>query len=365
MTQQTYDSVKEYFVGRRKKEDSEQATRQESVWISTGCDVFDMVTGGGIGYGVPSGKIINIVGDKSSGKSFICTEIIASSYHKYGKNLKWVYDDCESGFTFDTQKLYGFEIMPIDDKDRFKSGTVQELYGNVRKFSDSLKQDEFGIYVVDSLDGLSSDELDDMSDKRYNAFKAGKEFNKGSYKMESAKFLSQEFFKTLSSVIHDKNILVIFVSQIRYNIDPLSFEKYSRSGGKALDFYCYAVVWLNTMAKIEKKERAIGVVVRARTTKLKAPRPFRECTFSILFEYGIDNIGSSLDYLYDLRGKRGELIGASKAIQWNEGEEEVSRDELIDRIESEGLQNELRKRVIKKWEDIEDSIKITRKGKYE
>ena len=51
-----------------------------------------------------------------------------------------------------------------------------------------------------------------------------------------------------------------------------SFEKYSRSGGKAMDFYAHTVLWLATAKKIEKKENAVGVVVKAKTTKSKTNR---------------------------------------------------------------------------------------------
>ena len=337
--------------------------KKEDIWISTGCDLMDLAVGGGRGYGYPAGKIINIVGDKSSGKSFLATELVASAYHQYGDKLKFVYDDCESGFTFDTLNLYGFEILPVKEEDRFKSKTVQELYSNVRTFLDKIKSDEFGIYVVDSLDGLSSDEIEELANKRYNAFKKGKDFDKGSYRMESAKFLSQEFFKTLADDIQEKNVLLVFISQIRYNIDFFSFEKYSRNGGKALDFYAYAVIWLATMGKLKVKNTPVGVIVKAKITKLKAPRPFRECTFSLLFDYGLDNIGSSLDFLYDLRGERGELLKSAQSIKWDDNDP-YDRKSLISYIEDNNLQPELRKRVIRKWEEFEDSIKSNRRGKY-
>ena len=75
--------------------------------------MFDLVTGGNKNvFGVPAGRFINIVGDKSAGKTFLSNEFIAWAYHNLGKDFKWVYDDCESGYSFDTQSLYGFDIMP-------------------------------------------------------------------------------------------------------------------------------------------------------------------------------------------------------------------------------------------------------------
>jgi len=371
-------SIVETYMAKPKKQIEEiGAPTSDAIWIPTGCTLLDEVIGGGRGLGVPSGVVLNICALESGFKTFLACEIIASAYHTFGKKFKWVYDDAESGFTFDTQKLYGFEIMPSDPNERFKSGTVEELYVNLRTFIDSVKQGEFGIYTIDSLDGLSSEELDTLADKRYRAGKKSRSSDsdsdttplKGSFRMGSAKFLSQEFFKTVTDQLKGKNILLIIISQLRYNTDPRSMEKWTRAGGKALDFYAYSVIRLDTPTKIKRKDVAVGAVVRARTTKLKAPRPYRSCTFTGYYDLGIDDIGSCIDYLYDCRGKDGRLVKASKAIVWTEGEEPYDRAELIATIEQDKLQGgsmyqELKDRTIAKWEAFEDSIKTDRPGKY-
>lgn len=343
----------------------EKVEIEERPYFYTGSDVIDLVVGGGK-MGFPAGKIINIVGDKSAGKSFLCCEIIAAAKHKYKDSFVWAYDDAESGFSFNTEKLYGFEIMSEDIDKRFKSKTVEDMSCNVRKFLKSISPDQVGIYVLDSLDGLSSEELEDRADKRQKAFEKDEEFSEGSYQMASAKFLSQEFFRTCTDDIQDKNCLFIVVSQLRENVGAgLYAPKFKRAGGKAMDFYCHTVLWLTTLEKIEKKGRAIGVVINAETKKSKTARPFREGTCTVLFDYGIDNIGSNLDFLFDLRGKRGELLKSAKAIEWNEGMEPMTRDELITYIETNKLRKELRQRVIDKWDAIEAEIAVKRPGKYE
>jgi RecA/RadA recombinase len=333
------------------------------IWIKTGSTLLDLVVGGGRGLGYPAGKSINVVGDKSAGKTFHNCEVIAAAYHQYGEKLVWCYDDCESGFTFNTQELYGFEIMAQDIKDRFHSNTVQELYGNIRSFIDSLKKDQFGIYVVDSLDGLSSEELDEIAEKQYKDFKSGKHTKKGSYRMESAKFMSQEFFRTLTDIIQSKQVLVIFTSQIRHNIETFSFQKFTRSGGKALDFYCYSCLWLAHVQDITKRGKVVGSVVKAKTTRLKAPRPYRSCFFSLIFDYGLDNIASNIDYLYDLRTDTGKLTTTKAKLTWRD-EEPMSRSELIRYIEDNELEDSLERRVIKKWEAEEEAVRSDRKRKY-
>lgn len=392
-------------------------TGRDEVRFSTGCRLFDMMVGGSKGvYGIPAGKFINVIGDKSAGKSLLCTEFIANAYHTI-PNFKWVYDDCESGYTFDTESMYGFDISNGGES-FVNSTTVEEAFCNISDFADGLKDDECGIYILDSLDGLTSQEQDDRAEERLKAFHSDKAFDKGSYGMGKQKYLSQEFFPQLCSKIQDKNVLVIIVSQIRDNVDMFSFEKYTRSGGKAMDFYAHSVIWLATMKKITRRDRVVGTVVKAKTTKSKTPRPFRECVFSLLFDYGVDNIGTNIDYLYDLRTPQGELNTKSKSIQWDstggldlqslkafledwglvnkfesskyfDGKynaddvfefiqkrkeyrelysqsfgESMSRDELIAWVEDNDKSKELEDRVESKWESIEDEIRSHRRKKY-
>jgi len=382
-------------------------------YISTGSDLLDMVVGGGIGMGFPAGRIVNIVGDKSSGKTFIACELIAAAYNKYKKKLKWEYDDCESGFGFNTQALYGIEIMPEKASDRHHSDTVEDLYCNIRSFKEKLKAGELGIYVVDSLDGLSSEEGEKLANERYNAYQKEKEFKQGSYKMGKAKYLSQEFFPQLADELEDKNILLVIVSQVRENIDPMSFEKYTRTGGKAMDFYCYTVLWLAQVGKVTQKGRVTAVRVKVRTTKSKTPRPYREAYVSLIFDYGLDNISSNIDFLFDFLTPTGQIKKDAKAswsgnqqltldnlhgfmkqfwpdktylttitraslVKLIEGEGgdkvnsqfesefmgDMKRAELISMVESADLESELTKRTVAKWEMIEASIKTNRKRKY-
>lgn len=393
---------------------------KETIYFRTGCEVLDKLLGGNKDvFGVPAGKFINIVGDKSAGKTFLSNEFIAWAKYNLGKKFKWCYDDCESGYSFNTEELYGFEIMPATIEDRVHSENVEDAFCNINNFTESLKKDEFGIYVLDSLDGLTSYEQDERAEERLKAFADGKQLTKGTYGMGKQKYLSQEFFPQLCSIIEKKNVLVIIISQIRENVDMFSFEKFSRSGGKAMDFYAHTVLWLATVKKILKKETPVGIVVKAKTTKSKTPRPFRECFFSFLYDYGLDSIGTNVDYLFDLRTDKGELNKKAAAIQWNGNNgfdkkqlkeflteyellekfedskyadadgtdadnmfafiqskkdykakfqekfgETMSRDEVIAWVEENGMEQELEERVNAKWEDFEDSIKSNRKKKY-
>lgn len=406
-----------------KKPSSNSKKERKIYYASTGSELLDLVVGGGVGKGYPFGRIINFVGDKSSGKTFLAIEVIAAAYHKYGKDmLKWVYDDCESGFSFNTENLYGFPVIPPLLEDRRRSDTVEDAYVNIREFAESLK-DKLGIYVIDSLDGLKSREANLRADERFKKAmdakkgKISKGKIAGTYGVEKPKYLSQEFFPQLAELIENTNCLLIIISQVRQNIDPMSFEKYTRSGGKAMDFYCHTVLWLANVNKIKRKGRAIGITVKAKTTKSKTPRPYRECYFELKFDYGLDDTATCVDFLFDFRTEKGEIIKDAKAawkenkeinianlkaflaengieqfyrenvhpklkksevIEWinsdappeikekfkAEFSELMTRDELINYIEENGLIDELHKRTDEKWEAIEESIATKRKPKY-
>jgi RecA/RadA recombinase len=406
----------------------------KEIFFHTGSDLMDLVVGGGVYDAYPAGRIINIIGDKSSGKTFLVCELVAWAYHNLGKKFKWIYDDCESGFTHDTKAIYGFEIMPEKIKDRTKSKNVQDLFCNVSIFLDSLKSNECGMYIVDSLDGLKSKEHEKRIAERIAKFKSekkgvkSKKEEKGSYQMDKAKYLSQEFFPGVADLNQRKNCLIVILSQTRDKINSL-FKEQTRNGGKAMDFYCFCCLWLANIHKIKKLDRTIGVLVKVHAKKSKTPRPYRECVFPLYFTYGIDNIGANLDFLYDLRGKDFELLSSAKSIEWEkqEGTKKIeikavtefleenkiddiyqewadkkeiktkkdklhsmveyiqdlkddseikisfkkqfgqtfTRDELINYIETNKLQAVLTEKVRLKWEQIESEVRINRPGKYQ
>jgi hypothetical protein len=128
--------------------------------------------------------------------------------------------------------------------------------------------------------------------------------------MSAQKFLSQEFFRKLAPELEKHNSLLVFVSQLRDNVNAgLYAEKRRKSGGSALDFYCDTIVHLRTKEKFVKNTLTTGVCVEAELKKSKTARPFRKALVNILFDYGIDDISSNIDYVYDLKSDQtGKLL---------------------------------------------------------
>lgn len=312
------DIIKEF-------EDSERPARQRPLKVSyfrTGCTLLDVLVGGGVGIGFPAGKIINFEGNTSSGKTFFACELIAAAYHQYKERFKWVYDDAEKGFSFDGRALWGVPVVPDDPAERVYSDTVEDLYYHIRRFLRGLKDSEVGIYVVDSLDALCNSDMAEEAEERMKAGDKGKAYDKGSYNLATQKFLSQTFFRTIGEELDKKNCLLVFVSQMRDNLNAgLYGERDKKSGGRALDFYCHTVVRFKRKESFVRMGRAVGSCVEAELRKSKTPRPYRKALVNLLFDYGIDDISTNVDYVYDLKSpKTGQLLGDPSAASLNIGD---------------------------------------------
>jgi RecA/RadA recombinase len=333
-------------------EEPEKRARYQSF----GCTLLDLEVGGGDGMGFPFGYILNVVGDTSGGKSFIKNEFLACAYHSFRKSgdpFKLFSDDGESGDTFNSTKMYGVNLRPeerkIGNKEVSDSRTVEEFDAKLSLFLSDLG-DGYGVYALDSLDGLSSADKDAASEARMENFMKDKDIvDKGTYDLGDKKFLSQQFFKTQANAVKDKKAILLIVSQVREKLNAPAFtEKMAPTGGKALRFYSHTQLVVAKVRNITKKviidgvehEREIGFVCLCKTSKSKTPRPYREVMFPVYFNYGIDDIEANIDFLFDLRGDNG-LVPASlaKALPW-EKKKDQSKENCQAWLKENGYESE-------------------------
>ena len=327
-----------------KKLDAERASRYDKMkkeitkkapYISTGLTLLDESFGGGDviargGMGIKVGDMVNVYGNTGVGKSFLFNELIASAKRKVESGglkehgitkFKWYYDDIEKSDNFDAMGLYGFEIHPPDKPKA--SVTVEDCCYRIQNELHNLKSDELLIYVVDSLDALTSRAALAMNADEVNAFKKGKEVNKGSFNMQKGLFLSTKFFQPISDAREGKNVIILVVSQIRLNVNAGMFDKKTKtSNTETLKFYFDTRMELLPVQKYydiaidpitgEKKEQEIGGCVKCRPAKVRHSRPNREVLFDFFYLYGLDNVGCNIDYLYGLRDERYKLRTAEK-----------------------------------------------------
>lgn len=251
-------------------------------WVSSGCALLNQVLGGGYVLG----RIVNIVGDKSSGKTLLAIEAIANFHRQYGDG--WVrYAEAEAAFDEGYAEALGMPPGLVDFADEIF--TVEDWFEDLqRHLDDPAKKDKPGLYIVDSLDALSDrDEL-------------ARDIDKGTFGASKPKQLS-EMFRRLIQRIEESKMLLVVISQIRDKIGVSFGEAHSRSGGRALDFYASQVIWLADIGKIDKEregvKRITGINVRARCKKNKVGLPFRECEFPIIFGYGVDDLTANAEWL--------------------------------------------------------------------
>ena len=315
------------------------------------------------------GTIVNIIGDSSSGKTLLCLTILAELCRlPQFKNYVFIHDNVERTEGFDINYLFGKELSKrIEPPSRDKEGnpvyssTIQnfQLFINKR-----LKSKKPFIYILDSLDALDAEE--DIK-KREETFKAMEKGNKisGSYKMAKPKALS-EIFRDIVDTISNSASLLIIISQTRDNIDPMSFEKKTRSGGRALRFFATHEIWMALAGKIMQtvkgKKYTIGNNVLVKVSKNKLTGKIREAKFPIYYDYGLDDIRSCIDYLIENKiwSKTDKSITAPE-LKYKGGYEK-----LIQKIEENGLEGKLKQVVANTWREIEDKLKFSnRKRKYE
>lgn len=332
--------------------------------LYTGSTLRDIVLGGAKGIlGIQPGVIWNSIGKASAGKTFEADELIAVNRKIYGKKFKWNFDNAEGGNDVNTQKLYGFDIIT---EDSLRSFTVEDLAINIKKFLKTLKGDDLGVYIIDSMDALVSKEVKDRIKEREKAALKEKEFDAGSYMMQKAKYLKQEFFPEIKPLIENSNCLLIIISQESEKVGLTFGSKRDRAGGKALRFFSHFESWLTEVEKLKVTKkgevRVIGVRNKITFTRTRNERPFREHYNTIYFDYGVDDLSSNLDFLFRLLTDSGKT-SSNFSVEFKD-QIFKSKKELVAYIEHHELEQEIKEMVIEKWESIEDSVKIDRKRKY-
>jgi len=322
--------------------------------IPTGSALLNLALSDHVYGGFRKGSIVNIIGDRSSGKSFLLWDIFAAVIRDNRfDDYRLLYDEPERALLFKLKKLFGKKIKRVEFDDGSKDAplkasiTIQDFYHNIMGIIDDGKP---FVYGLDSFDALTSEEELERKD-----------VGKGGYKTEKAIALS-EMLRQVLSRIESTGSLLIIVSQTRDNIGVAFGKKKTRSGGRALGFYALHELWLAIKSHIKRKNREVGVDVKAKLEKNKITGKLREVEFPIIFDYGLDDTESMINWLVSEKywSKKGRIVK-------NEEFGDMPTADLISTIESSNDNIFLMKEVVfKKWMEIEDSIKtVGRKPKYD
>ena len=253
-------------------------------FISTGSTMLDLAISNKSNGGIAVGRITELNGLESSGKSLIGAHILAETQKKGGVA---VYIDTETAVSTEFLEAIGVDINKML---YLHLETVEDIFSAIEEIVAKVRESDKDRLVTILVDSLAA---------ATTKVELEAEFDKDGWATSKAIILSKAMRK-ITQMIGRQKIALVFTNQLRQKLGVMFGDPWTTSGGKALPFHASTRIRLKNKGQIkDNKKNVIGMTILAQVIKNRLGPPLRKAEFPLYFESGIDDEGSWLQVMKD------------------------------------------------------------------
>ena len=253
-------------------------------FVSTGSTMLDLAISNKPDGGIAVGRITEINGLESSGKSLIGAHMLAETQKKGGVA---VYIDTETAVSKEFLESIGVDVQSML---YLHLETVEDIFTAIEEIVSKVREsdkDRLVTILVDSLAAAST------------KVELNADFDKDGWATSKAIVISKAMRK-ITQMIGRQRVALVFTNQLRVKLGAMFGDPYTTSGGKALPFHASTRIRLKNKGQIkDTKKNVIGMTILAQVIKNRLGPPLRKAEFPLYFESGVDDEGSWLQVLKD------------------------------------------------------------------